>query len=118
MERDTEVVFEELGGYNPEDVSFESVRDDRKSLDSLIFDELDLDEDTRNKLYQVIVQSARDRLMRQPDENPSLCEKIAEHNPQYDYSRWPLMSEEGNIGIIDNRRYSRLDDVLRSGLES
>src|SRR6056297_1178207 len=27
------------------------------------------------------------------------------------------MSEEGNIGIIDNRRYSRLDDVLKSGLK-
>ena len=28
------------------------------------------------------------------------------------------MSEERNIGIIDNCRYSRLDDVLKSGLES
>lgn len=27
------------------------------------------------------------------------------------------MSEEGNIGIIDNRRYSHLDEVLKSGLE-
>lgn len=28
------------------------------------------------------------------------------------------MSEDNSIGIIDNRRYSRLDDVLKSGLES
>jgi len=28
------------------------------------------------------------------------------------------MSEDNSIGIIDNRRYSRLDNVLKSGLES
>jgi len=28
------------------------------------------------------------------------------------------MSDEDNIGIIDNRRYSHLDEVLKSGLES
>lgn len=80
-------VFEELGAYNPDDVSLESVKSDRKALDSEFFDDLGIDEEHRLSLYKEVVRSARDRLMRQPDENPSLCETIAEHNRQYDYSR-------------------------------
>ncbi|QSG02897.1 Eco57I restriction-modification methylase domain-containing protein [Natranaeroarchaeum sulfidigenes] len=87
MERDMGHVFEELGAYNPDDVSLESVKSDRKALDSEFFDDLGIDEEQRLSLYKEVVRSARDRLMRQPDENPSLCETIAEHNPQYDYSR-------------------------------
>jgi hypothetical protein len=87
MERDLEDVFVELGGYNPDDVTIESVKEDRVNLDTPIFDELDLTNHQRKRLYKEMVILVRDRLMRQPDENPSLCETIAEHNPQYDYSR-------------------------------
>ncbi|WP_178915470.1 Eco57I restriction-modification methylase domain-containing protein [Natronomonas gomsonensis] len=87
MERDTGIIFEELGAYNPENLSLGSVNKDRFSLDSLFFDFLNLNQETREEIYRDLIRSARDRLMRQPDENPSLCETIAEHNPQYDYSR-------------------------------
>lgn len=87
MERDLEDVFVELGGYNPDDVTIESVKEDRIDLDTPIFDELDLTNQQRERLYKEMVTLVRDRLMRQPDENPSLCETIAEHNSQYDYSR-------------------------------
>jgi hypothetical protein len=87
MERDTGIIFEELGAYNPEDLTLSSINKDRLSLDSLFFDILDLSQATREEIYKELIRSARDRLMRQPDENPSLCETIAEHNPQYDYSR-------------------------------
>jgi hypothetical protein len=87
MERDMGNVFEELGAYNPDDVSLETVKSDREKLDAEFFDDLGVSDDQRLQLYQEIVRSVRDRLMRQPDENPSLCETIAEHNPQYDYSR-------------------------------
>jgi hypothetical protein len=87
MERDMGNVFEELGAYNPDDVTLETVKSDREKLDAEFFDDLGVSDDQRLQLYQEIVRSVRDRLMRQPDENPSLCETIAEHNPQYDYSR-------------------------------
>jgi hypothetical protein len=87
MERDMGHVFEEIGAYNPDNVSIESVKSDRHALDSVFFEDLDISEEHRLQMYQEMVRSARDRLMRQPEENPSLCETIAEHNPQYDYSR-------------------------------
>ncbi|RZV10497.1 Eco57I restriction-modification methylase [Natrinema hispanicum] len=87
MERDLEDVFVELGGYNPSDVTIESVKEDRVDLDTPIFNELDLTDKQRERLYKEMVTLVRDRLMRQPDENPSLCETITEHNSQYDYSR-------------------------------
>ena len=87
MERDTDIVFEELGGYNPDDVTIDTTKEDRRAMDTELFDALNLDTGTRNRVYQTLIGLARDRLMRQPDENPSLCETIAEHNPQYDYSR-------------------------------
>jgi hypothetical protein len=87
MERDMGHIFEELGAYNPDEASSDTVRSDRHALDKVFFDDLDIPEDTQTELYQEIVRGVRDRLMRQPDENPSLCETIAEHNPQYDYSR-------------------------------
>ncbi len=87
MERDTDIIFEELGTYNPDELELDSIKQDRLSLDSLFFEFLEIDEETREKIYRELIRSARDRLMRQPDENPSLCETIAEHNPQYDYSR-------------------------------
>ncbi|WP_123537879.1 Eco57I restriction-modification methylase domain-containing protein [Halosimplex salinum] len=80
-------VFEELGSYNPDDFSLDSVKTERKTLDQIFFDVLDFDEEQKHQLYKTIISMVRDRLMRQPDENPSLCETIAEHNPQYDYSR-------------------------------
>ena len=80
-------VFDEIGAYNPDEVTLESVDSDRRALDAVFFDDLGIDEEQRVQLYKEIVRSVRDRLMRQPDENPSLCETIAKHNPQYDYSR-------------------------------
>lgn len=87
MERDMGHVFGELGAYHPDEASSDTVQSDRRGLDKVFFDDLDITEDTQTELYQEIVRGVRDRLMRQPDENPSLCETIAEHNPQYDYSR-------------------------------
>ena len=87
MERDLGDVFEELGAYNPDNVSLDSVNADRRSLDEVFFDQLGYSEDDKVELYREVVTMVRNRLMRQPDENPSLCETIAEHNPQYDYSR-------------------------------
>ena len=87
MERDIGNVFEELGAFNPENVALSEVKQDRRELDKVFFDELEYTEEEQLQLYREIVRMVRDRLMRQPDENPSLCETIAEHNPQYDYSR-------------------------------
>lgn len=87
MERDTDIVFEEIGGYSPGDISLATVKKDRMELDELFFDFLDVNDTTREQIYKTLIVSARDRLMRQPDENPSLCETIAEHNQQYEYSR-------------------------------
>jgi len=87
MERDMGHVFEEIGAYNPDDVSIGAVKSDRYALDSVFFEELGISEEHRLQMYQEMVRSTRDRLMRQPEENPSLCETITEHNPQYDYSR-------------------------------
>jgi hypothetical protein len=87
MERDIGHVFDEIGAYHPNEVTLESVDSDRRALDAVFFDELGIDEAQRVQLYREIVRSVRDRLMRQPDENPALCEIIDKHNPQYDYSR-------------------------------
>jgi hypothetical protein len=87
MERDIGHVFDELGAYNPDDVTLSGVKDDRRELDKVFFHELWYTEEKQLQLYREVVRMVRDRLMRQPDENPSLCETIAEHNPQYDYSR-------------------------------
>lgn len=87
MERNLDNVFEELGAYNPNNVSLDSVNTDRRNLDKVFFDQLGYTEDDQLEMYQEVVTMVRNRLMRQPDENPSLCETIAEHNPQYDHSR-------------------------------
>ena len=87
MERDSGNVFEELGAYSPDEVSLDTVSEERIELDSALFDLLGFTSDERVNLYQEMIRLVRDRLMRQPDENPTLCETIAEHNPQYDYSR-------------------------------
>lgn len=87
LDEEVGTVFEELGSYNPDDFSLDSVKIEREKLDQIFFDVLNFDEEQKLRLYKTIVEMVRDRLMRQPDENPSLCETIAEHNPQYDYSR-------------------------------
>lgn len=87
MGRDSANVFEELGAYNPDAIFLETISEERLELDSALFDLLDFSTEQRIELYKEMIRLVRDRLMRQPDENPSLCETIAKHNPQYDYSR-------------------------------
>jgi hypothetical protein len=87
LDEEVGTVFEEIGAYNPDDVSLDTINNARATLDSIFFNELDFTNEQQLRLYKTLVEMVRDRLMRQPDENPSLCETIAEHNPQYDYSR-------------------------------
>jgi hypothetical protein len=87
MARNLGNVFEELGAYSPDDISPEVIDPDRYELDKIFFQSLGFTSTQIQRLHEQIVILVRDRLMRQPDENPSLCETIAEHNPQSDYSR-------------------------------
>jgi hypothetical protein len=88
MSRDIGNVFEELSAYNPDDFNINEMNQDRRKLDKPFLNEIGLESDEElENFYQVMIQMVRDRLMRQPDENPSLCETISEHNPQYDYTR-------------------------------
>jgi hypothetical protein len=88
MSRDIGNVFEELSAYNPDDFNINEMNQDRRKLDKPFLNEIGLEsEEELENFYQVMIQIVRDRLMRQPDENPSLCETISEHNPQYDYTR-------------------------------
>jgi hypothetical protein len=88
MSRDIGNVFEELQAYSPDDFDLDEMKQDRRSLDEPFLDEIGLTSvEEKSEFYQEMVRMVRDRLMRQPEENPSLCETIAQHNPQYDYSR-------------------------------
>lgn len=88
MSRDIGNVFEELGTYNPDNFNINDMNQDRRKLDEPFLNEIGLQsEEELENFYQVMIQMVRDRLMRQPGENPSLCETISEHNPQYDYTR-------------------------------
>lgn len=88
MERDIGNVFEELGAYSPEEFSIDSMDKTRYELDKILLEQVGIeDEEKEKEFYREMIKMVRDRLMRQPDENPSLCETIAEHNPQYDYER-------------------------------
>ena len=87
LSRDVGNVFEELGTHSPATFSLGSVREDRRQLDELIFAELNLSTREQLEVYKSVLVVVRDRLMRQPAANPSLCETIARHNEEYDFVR-------------------------------
>jgi hypothetical protein len=88
MNRDINNVFEELGAYSPDEFTLDGVDSSRYNLDKILLEEVGIEtEEEQTEFYKDMIRMVRDRLMRQPDENPSLCETIAEHDPQYDYER-------------------------------
>ena len=70
-EREIKSVFEELGlpkpnrdlsNINPEDVSLDKVMPDRRELDKVIFEVLDLTESEQLEVYKAVVELVKSRL--------------------------------------------------------
>ena len=71
MNRKIETIFKELGFPNPNrdyfnidpaDVSLNKVMPDRRELDRIIFEALDLTEDEQLEVYRAVVELVKNRL--------------------------------------------------------
>lgn len=63
LERKTETIFDELGSNNPDEVSLDKVKPDRRELDKIIMgDILGLTEDEQLEVYRAVVDLVKSRI--------------------------------------------------------
>lgn len=81
-------IFEEIGVDKPEDVSFDKIKSDRKELDNILFDVLDLSDEDRLEVYRAIIDLVQRRISK--SENIGVLVGPPGESIQF----WPLSSGE------------------------